>query len=167
MTPKERMITALNRGVPDRVPTFELEFQLSGELVGREMLTEEDLKGLSEEETEAKLRENAALLAEVYTLLEHDAICIQYLNHRGISPRRIGAIANLPWSASGRKETVEIRLFFCVPYVSELNRTVCSYGHPRIPHRIGRGDTVDLYAVGRWRVSGNREEDVERLAHPP
>lgn len=80
MTPKERMITALNRGVPDRVPTFELEFQLSGELVGREMLTEEDLKGLSEEETEARLRENAALLAEVYTLLEHDAICIQYLN---------------------------------------------------------------------------------------
>lgn len=44
------------------------------------MLTEEGLKGLSEEETEAKLRKNAALLAEVYTLLEHDAICIQYLN---------------------------------------------------------------------------------------
>ena len=66
--------------MPDRAPTFELAFQLSGELVGREMLTEEDLKGLSEEETAAKLRENAALLAEVYTLLEHDAICIQYLN---------------------------------------------------------------------------------------
>lgn len=66
--------------MPDRAPTFELAFQLSGELVGREMLTEEDLKGLSEEETEAKLRKNAALLAEVYTLLAHDAICIQYLN---------------------------------------------------------------------------------------
>ena len=34
MTPKQRMITALNRGIPDRVPTFELEFQLSQELVG-------------------------------------------------------------------------------------------------------------------------------------
>ena len=32
------MITALERGIPDRVPTFELEFQLTEELVGREYL---------------------------------------------------------------------------------------------------------------------------------
>lgn len=80
MTPKQRMITALNRGIPDRVPTFELEFQLSNELVGREFLTENDLKGLDTAQIEQKLRENAQLLIDVYTLLEHDAICIQYLS---------------------------------------------------------------------------------------
>ncbi len=36
MTPKERFICALNLGTPDRVPTFELEFQLAPELFGKE-----------------------------------------------------------------------------------------------------------------------------------
>ena len=38
MTPKERMSAALNRKIPDRVPTFELEFQLADELMGRDFL---------------------------------------------------------------------------------------------------------------------------------
>ena len=80
MTPKQRMITALNRGIPDRVPTFELEFQLSQELVGKELLRENDLKGLSEGEVQQRLRENAQLLVDIFTLMEHDAICIQYLS---------------------------------------------------------------------------------------
>lgn len=80
MTPRERMATALNRGIPDRVPTFELEFQLSRELVGQDMLTEGDLKGLDEAEVQRRLRENAQLLVDIYTRLEHDAICIQYLS---------------------------------------------------------------------------------------
>lgn len=81
MTPRQRMITALERGVPDRVPTFELEFQLSPELVGRDFLRESELEGLDEAQVQARLRDNAQLLIDVYTLLEHDAICIQYLNH--------------------------------------------------------------------------------------
>ena len=80
MTPKQRMITALNRGIPDRVPTFELEFQLSQELVGKELLREKDLKGLSEGEVQQRLRDNAQLLVDIFTLMEHDAICIQYLS---------------------------------------------------------------------------------------
>ena len=80
MTPKQRMITALNRGIPDRVPTFELEFQLSQELVGKELLRENDLKGLSEGEVQQRLCENAQLLVDIFTLMEHDAICIQYLS---------------------------------------------------------------------------------------
>ncbi|MBR3502981.1 MAG: hypothetical protein IKO07_01905 [Clostridia bacterium] len=80
MTPRERMITALNRGVPDRVPTFELEFQLSRELVGKEFLHEEELDGLPENEVQRRLKENAALLIEVYEKLEHDAICLHYLS---------------------------------------------------------------------------------------
>ena len=80
MTPKERFLCALDGGVPDRVPTFELEFQLSEELCGKRFLTEEDLKNASPKEEERLLAENAETLIEVYERLEHDAICVQYLN---------------------------------------------------------------------------------------
>lgn len=95
MTPKQCFLTALEGGIPDRVPTFELEFQLSRELLGREMLREEELQGLSPAETMQKLRENAAFLVEVYTRLEHDAICIQYLSteHIGVTAQLIHEIA--------------------------------------------------------------------------
>ena len=85
MTPKERMITALNRGVPDRVPTFELEFQLTEELMGRKHLHEEELQGLPEGEVQRKLKENAAFLIELYETLEHDAICLHYLSTEHIA----------------------------------------------------------------------------------
>ena len=52
MTPKERFLCALNLGIPDRVPTFELEFQLSEELCGKKFLTEEDMKNDSPKEKE-------------------------------------------------------------------------------------------------------------------
>lgn len=82
MTSKQRMATALNLGIPDRVPTFELEFQLSEELLGKPFLTESDLKGLSEAEVDRRIAENAEFMIEVYDRLEHDAICIQYLNEQ-------------------------------------------------------------------------------------
>lgn len=82
MTSKQRMATALNLGIPDRVPTFELEFQLSEELLGKPFLTENDLKGLSEAEVDRRIAENAEFMIEVYDRLEHDAICIQYLNEQ-------------------------------------------------------------------------------------
>ena len=94
MTPKQRMITALERGIPDRVPTFELEFQLSQELVGKELLREKDLKGLSEGEVQQRLRENAQLLVDVYTRLEHDAICIHRLSTEHIA-QTVGYIHEL------------------------------------------------------------------------
>lgn len=84
MTSKQRMATALNLGIPDRVPTFELEFQLSEELMGKPFLTENDLKGLSEAEVDRRIAENAEFMIEVYDRLEHDAICIQYLNEQHI-----------------------------------------------------------------------------------
>ena len=80
MTPKERMMTALNRGIPDRVPTFELEFQLTEELMGKRHLHEEELQGLPEHEVQQKLKNNAAFLIELYETLEHDAICLHYLS---------------------------------------------------------------------------------------
>ena len=80
MTSKERMATALKLGIPDRVPTFELEFQLSEELMGKPFLTEHELEGLSASEVNRKIAENAQFMIQVYDRLEHDAICIQYLN---------------------------------------------------------------------------------------
>ena len=80
MTPRERFLCALDGGVPDRVPTFELEFQLSEELMGKPFLTEDDLKSVSPRERERLLAENAEYLIKVYERLEHDAICIQYLS---------------------------------------------------------------------------------------
>lgn len=76
MTPKERMITALERAIPDRVPTFELEFQLAPELCGKRFMVDADFAGLNGRALEEKVMENAKVLVEVYTRLEHDAICI-------------------------------------------------------------------------------------------
>lgn len=78
MTPKQRMITALEGGIPDRVPTFELEFQLVPELCGpgKRFVVDRDLEGLSGRALDEKIMENAKLMVEVYTRLEHDAICI-------------------------------------------------------------------------------------------
>ena len=45
MTPKQRFITALELGQPDQVPTFELEFQLTGELLGKEFPYESTWEG--------------------------------------------------------------------------------------------------------------------------
>ena len=80
MTHRERFLCALDRGIPDYVPTFELEFQLEEELCGKRFLREDDLKGLSEPEVEAKLYENAEYLLKVYRELDHDAICLHYIS---------------------------------------------------------------------------------------
>lgn len=80
MTHRQRMITALTLGVPDYVPTFELEFQLGPELVGRDFLREEELEGLSQAQVERRIDENVDLMLEVYEKLDHDAIPIHYLN---------------------------------------------------------------------------------------
>ena len=56
MTPKERFITALNLGIADRVPTFELEFQLTEELLGKRHLYEDELDGLPDSTIQQKLK---------------------------------------------------------------------------------------------------------------
>lgn len=63
MTHRERAIAALNRRIPDRVPTFELEFQLAEEMFGRPLcpleLEPDQLGKLSELERDRKLYEMA------------------------------------------------------------------------------------------------------------
>ncbi len=78
MTPKERAIAALMLKVPDKVPTFELDFQLEEEMFGRKFLTEDmrpqNLASLSAREREAKLYDYAEYVVKVYTELEYSII---------------------------------------------------------------------------------------------
>lgn len=78
MTPKERAKAALNLKVPDKVPTFELEFQLEEELFGRKFITEEllpeNLSKLSLKEKEAKIYALAEYMLHVYSSLEYSII---------------------------------------------------------------------------------------------
>lgn len=80
MTHRERAALALNRKVPDYVPTFELEYQLSEEVFGKPFLQERDLEGLSAREQEARIRENAEFLLHVYGELEYSIIPIHGLS---------------------------------------------------------------------------------------
>jgi len=80
MTQKQRMITALTLGVPDRVPTFELEFQLSEELCGRPFLSRRELEGTSRPQRAQLLRESAEYLLKVFGILEHDAFTVPYFD---------------------------------------------------------------------------------------
>lgn len=78
MTPKERATLALQRKIPDQVPTFELEFQLEEEMFGRKFITPDlssgELKKASQKERERRIYGLAEYMAEVYTALEYSII---------------------------------------------------------------------------------------------
>lgn len=78
MTPKERATLALQRKIPDQVPTFELEFQLEEEMFGRKFITpdlsSEELQKASQKERERRIYGLAEYMAEVYTALEYSII---------------------------------------------------------------------------------------------
>ena len=103
MTHRERMITALTLGTPDRVPTMELEFQLGPELVGRDFLREEDLKNASPKEVERMLNDNVDLMLEIYGKLEYDAFPIHYLSeeHTLQTIRRIRQVSGWDYMLLG------------------------------------------------------------------
>jgi uroporphyrinogen decarboxylase len=84
MSPAGRMKAALNLKVPDRVPTFELEFQLTDELVGQDYLRQSQLDGVSSRDRERLIRENAELIITIYEKLGHDAICLHHLDEAGL-----------------------------------------------------------------------------------
>ena len=75
MTPAERALTALNGGIPDEVPTFELEFQLAPEFFGREIIppdfAPENYSKLSLLEKEKLIDETAEIFVHVYTELDY------------------------------------------------------------------------------------------------
>lgn len=78
MTPAERAITALNLGIPDEVPTFELEYQLEEIVFGRKFIPddfkEENYQKLSQLEKDKLIDETAAFFAYVYETLDYSII---------------------------------------------------------------------------------------------
>jgi len=66
MKPKERMLAALHFQEPeDRVPFWELEFQLYEELVGKSLVVGKDYAALSPAEKKKAINRNAELMIEV------------------------------------------------------------------------------------------------------
>ena len=84
MTLRERAVEALNCRVPDAIPTLELEFQLTPELMGdgRDFVSSDalDKMNLTAKEREKKLWENAELMVQVYSKLEYSIFHLAYLN---------------------------------------------------------------------------------------
>ena len=80
MTHKERAIAALTRQIPDRVPTFELEFQLAEEMFGKPLrpfeLTGAEINKLSQLEKERKLYEMAEYNAYVFDQLDYSIVSL-------------------------------------------------------------------------------------------
>jgi len=77
MTHRERAALALDRKIPDYVPTFELEFYLGEQMFGKKWLNGWELDGITGLEREKLLRQNAENHLEVYKALEHSIIPIQ------------------------------------------------------------------------------------------
>ena len=77
MTHRERAITALECRIPDRIPHFELEYQISDSMLGKPLLGEKDLIGLTQKEKDYKLEANANVIAEVFTELDWSIIPLQ------------------------------------------------------------------------------------------
>ncbi|MBR4205871.1 MAG: hypothetical protein IKQ92_10370 [Clostridia bacterium] len=88
MTLRERAIAALECRVPDAIPTFELEFQLTPELrgAGTDFISSWSLDrmNLSEKERDEKLYKNAELMVSVYSELEYSIFNVAYLNYPDI-----------------------------------------------------------------------------------
>jgi len=80
MTHKERAAAALTCKIPDFIPTFELEFQLTKDYIGKDYLRQHELDGLSKSETDKKLHENAEFMLELFEKLEYSIIPIHHLN---------------------------------------------------------------------------------------
>ncbi len=77
MTPRERAIAAFNLREPDDVvPTFELQFQLAGELLGKRHVTREELENASGAERDRLIRANAELYVEEAERLDYSIIAL-------------------------------------------------------------------------------------------
>lgn len=77
MTPRERLIAAFNLEQPDDiVPTFELQFQLSEELLGKKHVSDEELEKATGTRRDRLLHENAELYIEEAERLDYSLIAV-------------------------------------------------------------------------------------------
>ncbi len=84
MTHKQRAEAAPYLQIPDRVPTFELEFQLEDLMFSKPFLRDHDLKNKSPKEREFLIKENAEYMLYVYDQLENSIIPLHYLDIEGL-----------------------------------------------------------------------------------
>ena len=73
-TPRDEMVAALELRQPRRIPTFELVFQLTEELVGIPYLRQSDLAGASPKEQDRIIALAAEAMAQVVDRLEYGGI---------------------------------------------------------------------------------------------
>jgi uroporphyrinogen decarboxylase len=79
LTPRDRAIAAFKLREPDDiVPTFELQFQLSEELLGRKHMTQKELDEASPNERERLLQDNAELYVAEAERLDYSIISVTY-----------------------------------------------------------------------------------------
>ncbi len=79
-TPKEKAIRALELKppLPGKVPTFELEFQLTQELLGKPMHLGDEWRKATGSEREKMLKENAEIYSEVAERLDYCILMLSY-----------------------------------------------------------------------------------------
>ncbi len=83
MTPKERAIAAFELREPDDiVPTFELQFQLAEELLGKRHVTDQELDSATPNERDRLIGQNAELYVEEAERLDYSIICVSYGPHK-------------------------------------------------------------------------------------
>lgn len=79
MTPKERAVAAFELREPDDiVPTFELQFQLSEELLGKKHISQEEIDRASARERDRLLTHDAELYIEEAERMDYSIISISY-----------------------------------------------------------------------------------------
>lgn len=80
MTPKQRAVAALNLAQPDDiVPTFELQFQLAQELLGKSHIGDKQLdEAASADERDRLIKQNAELYFEEAQTLDYSIIPISF-----------------------------------------------------------------------------------------
>lgn len=77
MTPRERLIAAFELREPDDiVPTFELQFQLAEELLGKSHVSKEELDRATGKERERLIRENADLYVAEAEQLDYSLVAL-------------------------------------------------------------------------------------------
>ena len=74
MTGRERFLMALRKGMPDRVPLWEIEFHLFDQYAEQPLILGRTFAALEREEKELALRRNAETMVQVALRLEHDAL---------------------------------------------------------------------------------------------
>ena len=95
MTHRERAIAALECRVPDRIPHFELEYQIAEEMLGKTLIAERHLAGLTQAEIDYKLEEHANVMAEVFTELDWSIIPLQHFGNLDMMRKLAGHLNRL------------------------------------------------------------------------